>query len=390
MATLQDRLQHHLTSEGLTVRDLASRVGMSPAALLPVLREGRLPRGTVHREALRAELGLDREAWARLLLASQGDTVELGDGPPTLQQLVMRRLLGQGHTEASFARSSGITLPTVLSITRRGAVPRRDTRERLAEALGLPVDELEDAVARQGGTTAFVAPAVEEVDDVDDVPSPPPAPAPAATTLAQFTAETIARTGQSMGGWSHSNGVPYLSLVSLLRNGRPPATDEACIALRNGLDLTEEAFAELLAGARRNPQPAGPVVLSEAMHPLQAALHRLVEDRGLTTKAFAELADLSVLTATRLLKKGELPGRQTTHQKLRTLLGIDERAYEEVLERSRAAGAAAADEPATSVYQAPTVSTIAASVPELMSLVGRLAPKQRESLKEILMGMLGE
>ncbi len=387
MATLQERLQHHLTSAGLTVRDLASRVGMSPAALLPVLREGRLPRGTIHREALRSELGLDREAWARLLLASQGDTVELGDGPPTLQQLVMRRLLGQGHTEASFARSSGITLPTVLSITRRGAVPRRDTRERLAEALGLSIDEVEEAVARQGGTTAYVAP---EVEEVDDVPSPPPVPVPTTTTLAQLTAETIARTGQSMGGWSHAQGVPYLSLVSLLRTGRPPAADEACIALRNGLDLTEEAFAALLAAARRNPQPAGPVVLSEAMHPLQAALHRLVEDRGLTTKAFAELADLSVLTATRLLKKGELPGRQTTHQKVRSLLGIDERAYDEVLERSRAAGAAAADEPATAAYQAPTVSTIAASVPELMTLVGRLAPKQRESLKEILQGMLGE
>jgi hypothetical protein len=186
--------------------------------------------------------------------------------------------------------------------------------------------------------------------------------------------------------------------MKLISNGTPPKRKSVLDPLMGALGLDEETFNLALSKSKANPLPAeGPRQSDNALNPFHSALLQLVEERNLTTKAFAEASDLSVLTAAKLLKRGELPGRQTTHEKLRSLLNLSEIAYKDLLASSRMAetstlndGESAIERKVTPGYVA--VSTGAAPMNttkgELFELIDRLSPAQLVALKHFLLSVL--
>jgi hypothetical protein len=209
--------------------------------------------------------------------------------------------------------------------------------------------------------------------------------------LAQLVSDTIARGGGSVAAFARAHEVPYVSLMKLINTGQPPRRKSVLGPLAQALGLSEQAFADSLEKSKKRPVPAqAPRQSDNAANPFHAALLRLVEERHLTTKAFADLADLSVLTAAKLLKRGELPGRATTHEKLRNLLGLTEIAYRDLLASARLAEEKA--KPASDAVGYVAVSTGAAPAAttkgELFELIDRLSPAQLVALRNFLLSVL--
>lgn len=382
---LKELLQQHLSQKAVSIRVFAERTGMSYPTVLSLLHKGSVPRKPEHRESVRRELGLDQDAWASVIAASQKDGVDIPeDGPLTLQQLVLKSLLSQGFTEQSFSKISGIPYPTLMGMTRKGAIPRADTLAVLGEKLGLSQEQIDEAVELSRSTKR------DSDDEVPDAVSPEMLVD--APNLSQLVADHIANSAVSIANYARQHGVPYLSLTKLLNSGVPPRRKSILEPLSRALGLSEQAFETSLIKSKHSPTPASAKRDEVEMTPLQDALHRLVQAKGLTTKAFSELADLSVLTATKLLKHGDLPGRTTTHDKLRNLLQVTPEEYHDLLERSRADGRAADGQPAASTetpYVAPAPAAAQGpSVSELAELIERLNPRQREALKSFILTMV--
>ena len=429
MATLQDLLKRHLDARNISVKTLAERLGMSYPTVLALIKKGSVPRSQEHRDALRTELELSTDAWAGVFASSMREGVEIpAEGPLTLQQLVIKAMLVQGYSEQSLADKSGLPYPTLLGVTRKGAIPRGDTITTIAESLGIDSITMEEAVALskdrrgQGDNSIssidhtgdnFQASGNHQHDEDEAEPTDV-----TVASLAQLALDAITKSGVSTAHFAKEHDIPYITLMRLIREGIPPVRSVMLQVLQKALHLDDAAFEAALDSSRANPAPASRAKSSEiASNPLQASLLKVVEERGLTVKAFADLADLSVLTATRLLKKGDLPGRQATHGKLRGLLGLGDSEYELLLQRAHAAGAGQVDDdeaeahpatlaqPATEPFlrHSPVVLSFTsgtkqpqtASIPigeptdaDFMALIARLAPKQRRTLLGILTSMM--
>ena len=218
-------------------------------------------------------------------------------------------------------------------------------------------------------------------------------------SLAQLVADAIVRGGTSVASFARTHEIPYVSLMKLINSGQPPRRKAVLDPLAQALGITEAAFNAALSKSKSNQLPAeAPRQSDNALNPFHAALLRLVEERQFTTKAFAEAADLSVLTAAKLLKRGELPGRQTTHEKLKALLGLNEIAYKDLLASSRnvetptnADGETGAIErKSTQGYVAVSTGAAPANTTkgELFELIDRLSPAQLVALKNFLLSVL--
>lgn len=421
MATLQTLLKQHLEARNISVKTLAERLGISYPTVLALVNKGSLPRSQEHRDGIRVELAVPLEQWAAVLAASMKDGVEIPtEGPLTLQQLVTKAMYTLGLTEQRLSEKCGLPYPTLLGITRKGSIPRGDTLVTLAEALDLELGEVQDAVAlskqRRGQDDAVPAGLEQHAED-DAEPHDAPPIADEEVSLAQLALDAITRSGVSTAAFAKQYNIPYISLTRLIRDGIVPIRSVATEPLREALGLDADAFATALDRARANPAPASRAKSSEiASNPLQASLLRLVDERGLSMKAFAELADLSVLTATRLLRKGDLPGRQATHTKLRGLLALGQTDYELLLQRARAAGARDVDEdgdeaqpsaiqPLTEPFlrQSPVLVSLGGSgspaggapVPpgeytdaDFMAIISRLGGKQRRAVMGFLQSLV--
>ena len=432
MATLQDLLKRHLEARNISVKTLAERLGMSYPTVLGLIKKGSVPRSQEHRDALRTELELSTDAWAAVFALSMREGVEIpAEGPLTLQQLVIKAMLVQGYSEQSLSDKTGLPYPTLLGVTRKGAIPRSDTITTIAESLGIDAVSMEEAVALSKDRRGHGDSTISSVDhtgdnyhasgghrdrDRDHGEAEPTDAVP--SSLAQLALDTITKSGVSTAHFAKEHDIPYITLMRLIREGVPPVRSAMLQLIQKALHLDDAAFEVALDCLRANPAPASRAKASAiASNPLQASLLRVVEERGLTVKAFADLADLSVLTATRLLKKGDLPGRQATHGKLRGLLGLGESEYDLLLQRAHAAGAgeveddeaeahpASLAQPATEPFlrQSPVVLSFTAgtkqpqtaSIPigeptdaDFMALIARLAPKQRRALLGILTSMM--
>jgi predicted transcriptional regulator len=217
-------------------------------------------------------------------------------------------------------------------------------------------------------------------------------------SLAQLVADTIVRGGTSVASFARSYDIPYVSLMKLINSGQPPRRKTVLDPLAKALGIDEATFNAALAKSKANPMPAeAPRQSDNAVNPFHAALLRLVEERNFTTKAFAEAADLSVLTAAKLLKRGELPGRQTTHEKLKALLGLTEIAYKDLLASSRAVEASTNADGESAIERKTTqgyVPTSSGAAPanttkgELFELIDRLSPAQLVALRNFLLSVL--
>jgi predicted transcriptional regulator len=217
-------------------------------------------------------------------------------------------------------------------------------------------------------------------------------------SLAQLVADAIVRGGTSVASFARTYDIPYVSLMKLVNSGQPPRRKAVLDPLAKALGIDEASFNAALAKSKSNPLPAeAPRQSDNAINPFHAALLRLVEERRFTTKAFAEAADLSVLTAAKLLKRGELPGRQTTHEKLKALLGLSEIAYKDLLASSRTVEGTNADGESAAIERKNTQGYVAVSTGaapanttkgELFELIDRLSPAQLVALKNFLLSVL--
>lgn len=409
MSSLREVLQKHLKHHKLNARLLAERLGVSYPTALNLVNKGTIPRSEANREALQKELGLSGDVWATLLAASQRHAVAIpAEGPLNLQQLLLKQMLTLGLTERTLAAKADLPYPTVTGITRKGAVPRGDALARLARELGFESGVLEQAAGRSKANRSIRGSAPEMVDTQAE-PSAGP-------TLAQLALDIITRSGLSVAAFAREHEIPYLSLNRLISDGVPPTRDSALAPLAAALGLSKEEFAVAMNRSAAAPAPADRHKSSEiAANPFQAAIRKLMEERGLSTVGLAELAGLSPITAARLVKKGELPGRQVTHQKLRALLALNEADYDLLLARSRQFGESSSHaapavqvtaltpnppSPAVLVHQVPKVQQVSQEVvlqvasaasaghedgSEMLALISRLNPEQRRALHQMLL-----
>lgn len=346
---LADLLKAHIENAGTSARALAEKIDASYPSVLAWMSKGGIPRKPEHREALRRELALAPDVFSRVLAVSSKESIDLPeDGPLDLRQLVLKCLGERNLTERTFADLANIPYATLMGVTRRGAVPRGATLEQLAQALGLPIEEVREAAGRTRGEAEAAGHAVEVTDEHEtrshgaaDRPltaqvQPEAAhPEPPSGELARVANERVAASGLSAAAYARTHGLPYLALSRLLATGEEPEAPEVLAQLREAFPAAPPAP----AAAPEKPQvrdddsralhrsdDSGP----QAGHPLHAALLKMVRDRGWSQMRFAQESGLAVPTAAKLLK-GELPGRGPTHQKLRELLGLDQAAYAALL-----------------------------------------------------------
>ncbi len=126
----------------------------------------------------------------------------------------------------------------------------------------------------------------------------------------------------------------------------------------------------------------------------------------MTLKALAKKAELSQVTVSRLVKQGQAPTRATTHLKLQDLLGLQPEQYQALTSGSNKAASAALtalegadvdedddDEDMSGIYEPQTLEDIPdfdfdsdkpPSKDELVALVKRLGPQQRDALRKFL------
>jgi predicted transcriptional regulator len=217
-------------------------------------------------------------------------------------------------------------------------------------------------------------------------------------SLAQIVADFVVRSGMSVAGFAKLHDLPYVTLMKLIAYGQPPKRKAVLHPLMGALGIDEETFNSALARSKANPLPAeGPRQSDNALNPFHSALLQLVEERQLSTKTFAEAADLSILTAAKLLKRGELPGRQSTHDKLRVLMNMNETAYKELLASSRSDETSTNGDGESAIERKTTLGYVAISAGaapsnttkgELFELIDRLSPAQLVALKQFLLSVL--
>lgn len=382
MRTVQALLGRHLQRTGQTARAFAETSGVSYPTVLAAVNKGSLPRKPLHREALRFALDVPVAAWAAAVAASGRDAIDLGGEAPTLQQLILRAILVRGQTEQTFAEATGVPYPTILGVTRKGAIPRADSLATMTSALSLDATDVRAAIERSWAVRRE---------------GTPPVPSPESQNLAQLVANTARRNGQSLAAFARVHELPYLAVTKLVRNGVPPDETDVLDRMAQALGLDDDDFQACLDRSRQDPLPADSNGASDDVvaTPLQAALRAVIQRKSLTMKAFAELSELSVLTATRLVKHGALPSRSTTHAKLARLLDLSEAEYSELLLRSRAESQTDAigddDFQHQETEEIPSQDGVEAALEsrsaedrELLILINRLDDRRRLALKAFL------
>lgn len=365
---------------------------MAYPTALAMVHEGRVPRRSEHREALRQALGLDATTWAEVLAASQ----DAGDTAPALQQMVREHMLTQGLDERSLAETSGIGYPAIRNLVTKGSLPRGETLESLAVRIGLDPTLLQQAVAqtRSGGHLNVTPLSYDTEHPLSETQeSAVPAYDDSTPSLAQLVSDTIVRCGSSVAAFARENAIPYVSLMKLMNSGQPPRRKTVLDPLHKALGIPLDQFQASVERSKSNPTPAeAPKLVDRAVNAFHAQLLKLVEAKGFTTKAFAEAADISVLTAAKLLKRGDLPGRQTTHEKLRNLMGLGKDEYFALLESARPTEEPEDQGPAVTTPGYVTVASGAAPVAttkgELFELIDRMSPAQLVALKQFLLNVL--
>jgi predicted ATPase/class 3 adenylate cyclase len=131
-------LRQHRAAAGLTQEELAERAGLSVRGLGYLEKDARQPyRDTVRRlaEALR----LDPDA--RLALEQAAREAPVAAGPVAFGALVRHYRQAAALSQEELAERTGLSAVSISGLERGAHVPRRDTVQLLAEALGLSADE---------------------------------------------------------------------------------------------------------------------------------------------------------------------------------------------------------------------------------------------------------
>ncbi|HAT09176.1 MAG TPA: hypothetical protein DCS97_00945, partial [Planctomycetes bacterium] len=317
---LADLLKRHLDSTGSSARALAERLDASYPSVLAWLSKGGVPRKAEHREGLRRELALAPDVFARIIAASSKEPIDIPhEGPLDLRQLLLKHLGERNLTERTFADIAGVPYATLMGITRRGAVPRQDALQRLAQALGLSLEAVREASSRTRGEAEAAGHEVEVTDDAGLTDQPPTATITAIATvdvmpeatgqeLARIARERVAGSGLSVAAFARTHDLPYLALSKLLATGIEPEHAETLQQLRAAFPaVASPSPAATSASAAPAAASGGSRALRRsdatdqvADHPLHELLLRLVRERGWSQQRFAQESGLAAPTAAKL------------------------------------------------------------------------------------------
>lgn len=320
MSTVQQAVLAFLDEKSWDAKQLAERSGINQLTINALIDDGSLPRKAEHREYLRVVLGINKPKWADLLMASSG-LPNLPDDHAPLQVLIAKHMFLQGLTERGLSKLSGIPYGTVLGVVRKGAIPRGNSLHRIGDALGLEPSTLAAALQRSGGNPEALPGSGNDTPIEDG--------------LAPLVARRIRQLGLTIGSYAEKLQVGYLQLSRFLDSGTPPADSSILQALRDDLELDEDAFLTAVETGQFQPKP-GTVSARKGEPPpdasqLQQALMRYMNSNKMTIKALADQLSLSQITVSRLVKQGVRPSRSRTHQQLRDLLELSEDEYGDLL-----------------------------------------------------------
>lgn len=332
--TLQDVLQAYMLEHGVSAKSLAEQAGISYPTMLNIIKSGNIPRKPSHREALRDIMGFDREEWAEILSRSGKHATERSerDGPPNLQELVTKALYAQGFSEKSLASATGLPYATISGITRKGAVPRKKSLNKIIDVLELDADEVDKAVRSSHASRHQTDQDEDEFAELDAVAS-----------IADVINQRLAETGVSLATFAKGVDVGYLTLSRIMNGKLKPDDLSGFDKLREELGLDEAQFAAAvhfteethevtsLTIRGKHPVPADAT-------PLQKALIAYMNQENLTIKALAEQSRLSQLTMARIIKQQAVPSRASTHKKLQDLLELDHQSYLQLIDGEQKTG----------------------------------------------------
>lgn len=375
--SLPDAIHTHLKRNALSAKAFAEETGINYQTLLGIVKNGNIPRKAEHREALREALGVDEDTWVTILANSGRAPVNLPtSGPLTLQQLVTRALYAQGLNEQKLSRQCGVAYPTILGITRKGAVPRHDSLKTISDALNLDWDDVTTAVNTSRSSR------YQSRHDAADA-------AENARSLTELVAQHLSETGLSVAGLAKRMGVGYIALSRLLKSPGHSNDRDLLGRLGKALELSHEAMIAAIQMERVSDSPSSVVVrgshpIPKDATPLQKALIGRLNRDNLTIKAMSEQAQLSQLTMTRLLKGQTKPARSTTHQKLQELLGISKEAYLNLLNPESEDGGRSAVEDAQEAQYYEDLAKHGQEMESLMRKIDGLSSEQRAVIKRYL------
>ena len=329
--SLQDVLRNYLASNGLSVRAFSNTTGINYATVLSMVNKGSVPRKQAHRDMLRETLGISERDWNQLLLTTSHVETEHGANEAvTLQQLVTRRMFERGLTEQSLAEHTDLAYPTIMGLTRKGSIPRQQSLQTIAAFLGISSADLHAALAVSKASRRGLS--VDAVQTGAVTVTPP---------LATLVWQSLVQRGQNMAEFAQSIGVGYLGMSRLIEHGDVPESAEIRRRLQAVLELDDATFAESVANIAAADDETNGVptrrhdaFLTNGSSPLQESLVSFMRDNKLTMKQVSEMADLSQVTISRLIKSGKLPSRSTTHHKLQHLLGLSADEYHNLIDNS--------------------------------------------------------
>ena len=387
-SSLQDVLHDYMNKHGMSAKALAERAEISYPTMLNVIKSGNIPRKPKHREALREILGFERDEWADILTSSgrhQSERHEK-DAPPNLQQIVSKALYAQGYSEKSLANATGLPYATISGITRKGAVPRKHSLDKIIDVLELDAEEVDKAVRNSHASRHQTEHEEDAFAEFDAIAS-----------IASIINQRLAESGVSLANYAKQVGTGYLTLSRLMNGKFKPDDLTEFEGLRNDLGLNEAEFAasvhlteeshEVTSLTIRGKHP----VPKEAT-PLQKALIAYMNQEHLTIKALAEKSGLSQLTMARIIKQQAIPSRASTHKKLQDLLELDHSSYLELIGGEQKTGRLASrqrrkdrDEGATDyiAHDAPVIAEEETSRHETSALIARL-DKNSNNVDDIL------
>jgi transcriptional regulator with XRE-family HTH domain len=387
--TLQDAVADYLTGQRLSNKALAEDTGVSYPTILAIVKRGTVPRKASHREALRKAMGISTEEWGLLLANSGRDGLVVPDsGPLNLQQLVAKRLYARGYTEQSFADATDIPYATISGITRKGAIPRRETLKKIAETLGIDDSTVNAAVTvsrtTRGDSGSGIMRAVVIPSFVD------------------MFSRHLAESGVTMGEFAKQHDLGYLTLSRLVTHGLLPEDGGHILQLLCEVLHVDGSVLEAAIRRDREGDDHGSIALrshhpipSDA-NPLQKALIGLMNREGLTIKAMSQQCDLSQLTMAKFIKGESVPSRTGTHKKLQGLLGLDKNAYMALispqadvhLQQSNAAMMAML-ETEREAQRLEAAQESFGDLQEFVDLIRKLSEQQRHALRHFMHSLIG-
>lgn len=242
----------------------------------------------------------------------------------TLKEALEQHLQASGKSVKTLALETGIGYATLLTILKRGGVPRKkEHRLALQVAMGLDNARWNDLVASQTSRLQLRQPSTQTT-----------AAPESELTLQQLIAQAMYSQGFTEQSLAEASGVPYPTVLGVTRRGSVPR-DTTVTRLADFLKLDGSAICDAIEVSleRRNQHGEG------EHEPEPIGLSQLVADflqtREQSLGSFARDLGLSYFTLSRLLDTGIVPKDKRVLNILRTAINCTPEYFQSCIQLSQ-------------------------------------------------------